>query len=184
MEDSRDNIQTVKLIGKGLFSKAYLTESNDVIIVTFTDLKNVDYTKEGISEFANGLNVPQIQRLGYTRDLKSQVYKMPYYKKLTKKDYPTAWNQAKILQMELNNAGNICGYNDNDKWLDSLYGKIDESIIESLREINYALGNYDSESYCFEFPIRNLKVDFDGNLILLDVIFNKKSAVEIRRNYN
>lgn len=168
-----------EFIGRGSFATCYRVDSMVYSYVNHGRVES-DYSKEAISEFASddNIHIPQIKKLGdYETGLNSGIlYSMPFYEKLTA-SHVTAWKQYNTLKSAWNknnvygSKGNLSWYEWNVKLIESLRGNISESIIEALESINDACSNYGLD-YRFEFPKQNLKVDSNGNLILLDVIFN------------
>lgn len=167
----------VKYLGKGAFAKCYTDGESVYSFIRIPYSGEIDYSKEGISQWADGDNphIPQYTEIDIDDDSK-RLYKSPLYLDLTPAN-KIAWNQAKELykawnSLDWNDYKKLqFGYEINREIIKRLDGKIPESIIAALHSINDALRNY-GDHYRFEFPKRNLKVDHNGNLILLDVIFN------------
>jgi len=93
----------------------------------------------------------------------------------------------RILQREYDifiyaNYGNFrFGYDMNQAFIETIIDKLPESIIDALQSINNACTNY-GDYYRFEFCKRNLKVNKDGTLILLDCIFNSHALKSFQKN--
>jgi hypothetical protein len=169
-----------KFLGAGAFARCYLAEDGFVYSFLKMDTREFDFSKEGIALFSTCENshMPKIESLGED-DEENRVYKSEYYpNKLTTKN-KQAWRDYKLLAQiakeSIINDGMHKGYDTNVKIITKARELgLKESILEALESINVALTNYDL-TYCFEFRPCNLKVSDDGELILLDVIFNKKA---------
>lgn len=163
-------------LGKGKFNTCWLV--NDIVYCFVKHNYNnhaTDYSKEGISRWADSdnIHIPQLKKMGESECGKYMIYTMPRYQKLTAQS-GNAWQQYKKLnRIWINNftVNPLTGYERNNNIINTLRGNIDESIINALQSINDALANY-GDYYYFEFPKRNLMVNSNGTLILLDVIFN------------
>jgi len=175
--------KTVQFIGAGSFAKCY-TDGESVYSFVKHGLKYTDYSKEGIALWANKENpyIPNYESLGDFNDGEGNLYKSPLYSPLTAKNRD-AWNEYKLLKSITLNWTEIKSCyspaDQNEKLIDKFEnsGKFNPILIEALRDINNSLRNY-GDSYCFEFPKCNLKVDSSGHLILLDVIFNRDALKE------
>ena len=174
-----------KFLGAGSFARCYLAEDGFVYSFLKMDTQEFDYSKEGIAEWANCENshMPEFWNLGED-DKNNRVYKSVYYgNKLTAQN-KTAWKQykeLKIIWMEEVRKSNGLGSPDsvNRAIIDRAKESdiIPESLIESLTSICDALANY-GDDYSLEFRPCNLKVNDAGELILLDVIFNKRALTQ------
>jgi len=174
----------VEFLGKGSFCTCYVWQPvlEDIWVISFLRIgnKESDYSKEAIALYCDNSFIPQIENLGYSKDERFMVFKSPFYAKLEKK-FTEAWLQAKMLKkaydeiVYTSDNRKLTGYEINLKIIDRLTEmNLNERLLDALIELNDSLCNYD-DSYRFEFPTRNLKVDEKGNLILLDVIFNSKA---------
>jgi hypothetical protein len=136
-----------------------------------------DYSKEAIAEFASGINLPDIVRLGESENGDFTLYSMPYYNPLTKES-GQAWKefqQLKRIWSGTSKSYDESGYDYNLRIIEQArQSGLDAGLIESLESINDACTNYGLD-YRFEFAQRNLKVDGNNRLILLDVIFNARA---------
>ncbi len=166
---------TGEYLGKGSFSTCFKVDS---LVYSFvrTDKDHVDYSKEAISQWAEeNPHIPEFKNVG---DFKNgEVYTSPLYNELTKKN-KQAWSQYKLIASLANKnlRYNKKGYNlfINREFIDSLKDVISDEIFNALHILNDAMSNY-GDFYMMEFPKRNLKVNDEGNLILLDVFFNPKA---------
>lgn len=171
-----------EFLGAGSFSTAY-KYNEDVYIYTKVGNNNTDYSKMAIAEWADldNQHMPQIEKID-SNDDNYYLYRMPFYYPLTAKSCK-AWNEYKKLKSAwYNSSDNRFGYIRNQNIINECYNQnVDSSIIDALESINNACTNYD-DCYFFEFSPRNLAIDESGNLILLDVIFNKKALLESRKS--
>lgn len=164
-----------RYLGRGAFATCYEADGFVYSFVKANDAHNhTDYSKEALSEWASGLNVPEFEKMGIMEDGRA-LYKSPLYNPLTPKN-KVAWNQFRILESAWKKTSyKKFGYEFNYTLIDSVRDVLPIELIESLESINSACSNY-GDSYYFEFPRRNLKIDSNGNLILLDVIFNSHAT--------
>jgi hypothetical protein len=171
-------------IGKGEFSTVFVAENTDRVFI-FTKTSNDDnkYGKD-IYCHMDSVHTPAmktvdletyIPHMGYCN-----VYESKLYAKLTANN-KDAWRIAKILRQTWESVyrANIRKLQHHDRWYEVCYDYIDtlrdnsnipESIIHALDCI-YSWATAYGPNFLFEFPTRNLKVDQDGNLILLDIVF-------------
>jgi hypothetical protein len=147
-------------IGKGAFSTAY-RKGNRVII------KSKDPAKECIALFCRNMRyLPAITRLDVLDD-GTAIYVMPYYEKLSKQKHPKAWYQYKIIK-------NIF---DSNNYSDTILQKIQGSrLTKGLKEnITYLVNMMRNYTYLIGLEIspRNVRVTKKGQLILLDIVFDR-----------
>jgi len=171
-----------RYLGRGSFSICF--ESGGMVYSFVKHgIKETDYSKEIISEWVNKENphIPEIQKIGNMESDNGIIYQCPLYKPLTSKNR-IAWSQFKIVESIWNELRfsfshrTTPAYIQNQNIIESVKNNasIPKSLIEALQDINDSAMNYGNHYY-FEFAKRNLCVDEDGNLILLDVIFNKNA---------
>lgn len=199
-----DNGDTVMLeyLGAGMFHTCYLdTTTKRVYSVTKDrDIEGaVDYSKEILSHPQLGCDPsPHIPTVEYVGDLEGsdrRVYRMPVYQKLRAKINQDAWFYLKRLEQARKDAWDAIY----QKWVASRQLRITdigvfvnqrvlelmdvpgvpESLKEALNSLYEAAQNYGT-SYVFEFSPRNVMVDENGTLILLDVLFNLEATEAIR----
>ena len=179
-----NEIETIEadLLGRGAFATCY--RHNDTVYSYVKDTNRGfeynDYSKEAISNFTiESVHIPSIVAHGevYTRGGFKQLYEMPFYNKLQKIESPVAYKQARILQKAQERLDTQFyflhhnGYEYNNELIESVRDLLPSELIQALESINSACSSY-GENYKFEFPTRNLKVDSNNNLVLLDCIFN------------
>ena len=195
----------LKQIGKGAFSKAYVTKKGKPEVYLITQEEDAgDFSKRilsDINERTRSNYLPRVFDVGCLND-GSCVYRMPLYNApLRKSDSPKAWKQAKALQKCLKEANEYVerklrreyGYN---WWRQGRYAqrgswtrnavlecarknKLPKGLIRALELLSDGTLDY-VESYTFEFPARNLATTESGHLVLLDVIFDLRSLEQQR----
>lgn len=156
-------------IGRGLFCKAY--RSGDLVYL----LCEGDYSKECITLFCDQSkkHIPKINRHERYKDY--EVYSMPFYRKLTKRDFPIAYAQWKTLPSV------ILSYTEASSYVDSEQNNTPESLRAAILELIEAFSNYDVDSMLLEFNRANMGVNDTGELILRDCLASRKSIDKIRK---
>lgn len=174
-----------KFLGKGAFAKCYKSEEDGLVYSFVASGQNEsDYSKQAIAEFTDQNNpyIPKIEQLGEFDDNGGILYRMPFYQPLTKQS-GWAWSEFQLLKQAINclYPDKTYGYDRNSAIIEYLRqkGQVSSDLVSALEDINTACSNY-SLDYLFEFCQRNLKVDDNGHLILLDCIFNRDALKEKR----
>ena len=191
----------LKQIGKGMFSKAYLTIKGKPYVYVITQQNDAgDYSKEILSTLRSPY-LPSVTDVGCLDD-GSCVYKMPYYRApLRKKNSTKAWKQYTVLKQcweeaqaniraklakryDYRNAAHqfiYHGYDVMAEVVDCARGNKDvpAGLVKALESLREGAANYGSD-YSFEFSPRNLATTESGHLILLDVVFSMESVGKIR----
>jgi len=159
----------VVFIGQGLFSRTY-RQGERVYLLT-----KGDYSKECIALFCDKekKHIPHVSRHAEWKDY--QVYSMPFYHKLTKKDYPLAWKQWRTLPSIMRS------YDEASRYIDSEQNSSPESIREAIRELIDGFCNYDIDNMMLEFNRANVGVNDRGELILRDCLASRKSIELMRK---
>lgn len=165
------------LIGKGTFSKAYLTDQG------YVELHSVDPVKECMAlwGFGDSRLWPQIERIECQGN-GWQVFKMPLYdkpKSLKNSLNPDDWEFYKALKAIPRAMNWEKDYELKGKWhraFDKLRDKWAQHV-EALDEALDSIANYGFD-ICFEISPRNVAVK-DGNLILLDCFFLRSKLREV-----
>lgn len=182
--------QTVKIkkIGKGTFSSIYFGDDNMVYAMVSTNSHEIDYSKEAVAQFADHDNkhVPQIEvieneyyfgKLGYVN-----IYRMPKYNKLSGENLQTVNKIIAAYKKVINECYRCKAYELSNKIIEAINSlQIADTLKDAIQEIYDASCNY-SDSYMIEFAKRNIMQDDNGNIILLDIIFNQKALAELKRN--
>lgn len=179
--------EKISRLGKGMFSTAYLTPDNLVLIVSHERNGAQDFAKEvpwlARTYGTANRHIPHVEKLGYTGD-GSTVYSMPKYESpLTKGGAPKAWAQylavrkhwqaAIATEQASNTFKRVFGYKLRTTFLEAMQNdpKIDGDLYHALESLSNTADDF-GESVMFEFSPRNLASDDAGNLILLDVVFD------------
>jgi hypothetical protein len=164
-------MKTVKLIGKGAFTRAYLMESGKVLI------KTCDPIKECMAWgwFPESELFPKLDWV----DL--GVYEMEYYPRVKSLKGSLEPEQYEIYK-SLRALGTL--YRQNKHELHSAWHELfdtleDEGLKEVMKEALDACGNYGSD-ISFEISPRNVAVK-DGKLVLLDCFFSVSKLEEVRK---
>ena len=185
---------SVKQIGKGMFSKAYLTTKGKPYVYVITqEAGDGDYSKEILSTLRSPY-LPSVAYVGCLDD-GSCVYRMPYYRApLRKKDGAHAWKQYTALKKCWEDAQtNIRAklatsrqfiYHGDDVMAEVVgcargNKDVPAGLVKALEALMDESVNYGSD-YSFEFSPRNLATTDGGHLILLDVVFSMESVARIR----
>jgi hypothetical protein len=178
----------VKRIGKGAFAEVYREQVSPGRVFAFTD--DDVYDKE-IAALVRGQqpdnpHVPAVEKFGHTRD--KTVYAMPYYKSpLRKGDSPRGWEDFKKLEGCAEAArprayrDDRRGYEISNEVVDcAKESSVSPAVVEALEGLNDWAQNH-SDQYVFEFSPQNLAADENGNLVLLDVLFERDNLARARR---
>ena len=189
--------ERIKLIGKGMFKKVYVTTERKVPIVYALNLD-----AEGIRAFDHEIlasicdnyknrHIPCTELIGHTHN--ATVYEMKHYRSpLRKRDSPRAWRNYRILSNCWNKAwesGKYYSKYDGHALMNAVLECYQDSplampsITEAL-ELLISYGSNYGSSISFEFAPRNLATDKRGNLILLDALFDRETAEKIRHHYS
>lgn len=175
-------IEMIKRLKRGRFSKVYL--GKDDLVYHLVSNSNSDYSKEAIALFGQCEHSPIIERLEDVHISRSgwhYVFRMPLYypingenkailKKLQKSWSTKDWANWRIYQRKT-------AYEFVMRWFDNELDNLDipETIKESIRCIYDSALNY-GDSFLLEFPLRNIKQDKNGKIILLDIVFDTKKV--------
>lgn len=157
-----------KLIGKGTFTKAYQVSETEVEIVSICP------AKECYAMFSQGNTfAPVIEKIDYREDGFS-VYSMPLYPKVTAPKKQLNTESYKIYQALRTIIEQWkMTYNKFVEQVEAL--DISEEAKESIIEIASDVGNgIDCDDMGFEISPRNITIDNNGNLIMLDCFFSRK----------
>ena len=167
-------MRTVKRIGSGAFTKAYLMENGRVL------LRSCDPIKEAMAWgwFPKSEYFPEVSMLDYG------VYEMQYYprvRSLKSALAPAQWAIYKSLRNLYNEyRGKCLDYSDWYKVFEREaaddYG-VPEDVVQIILEALDACSNYDS-SVNFEISPRNVAAQ-DGQLVLLDCFYLQSTLDEV-----
>lgn len=167
--DSGEIVQ-VERIGKGRFSTAW--RSGETVYLKTSD---ADYSKEIMSVLAEdsprNRHLPECKFLSHD-DGQFKWYVMPFYKPLTAKN-KQAWDDFKALSKvsEEHNSYKAEAADIRQNFQDEvLASNFSQEIKDAVVQLCDAAANYGD--YSIEIARRNCAVDTDGNLILLDPLFD------------
>jgi hypothetical protein len=173
-----DGTIPIKKIGKGMFATVYQNLSRPDRVLAF--VSEGAYEKEILRDAHRSLpenpHIPAVEHFGTLVDGRS-VYEMPFY------TAPYRKGNAKPADHK--------AFNTIRKCVSSIYGKSKESryeltgrklacieeagipasIFEALTELRDASANY-GDTFDMEFSPRNVATDKDGNIVLLDLLFD------------
>jgi len=188
--DDAGNPWPCEYLGKGHFSTCWKSTNTIGERVVFTLTNSEDYGKEILARTINASDLdkrkhlPVVKREGDLND--KTVYKMPLYSKLTAK-HKMAWAQAKMLRTLfdqvrrefLNNCNHeyehLYRYRSIEICQEFVNQLVPGQLADALQALLDTMCDYGS-SMLFEFPTRNLCVDSEGRLILLDIIFDTEKV--------
>ena len=174
----------VKQIGKGTFSTAYLTSeaSPRVLIVTKEESLDKEMLADAYESAPRNPHLPKVERFGSMTDGRT-VWAMPLYKApLRKADDPKGWAEYLALKTckEASWRSNQTGYDNNWTTYQCAVGaRLRPAMLEALEILMSTAANYSNE-FTFEFSPRNLATDAKGNLVLLDMLFDRDVLRRLR----
>ncbi len=173
-----DGVQKhVERIGKGRFSTAWKNGEH-----VYVQTHEQDYAKELLSHIRGKAHIPDVELIG--ESVLHRWYKMPLYQKLTAKS-KRAWQDYKHLKQLLADAWNAelkeNGYRReiqascvNGRFQDAVQGTpgLAERYGDSIESLVIWCATYGSSWLIEELQTRNCAVDANGELILLDPVFD------------
>ena len=163
-------------LNKGAFSKAY--KINEKVVIRSSDI-----AKECLAMFCQDERNKHIPKTSCLDDINNfSVYEMPFYNPL-KASSKLAWSHYKELkktldEMPYDECIQYACFNNYIKRFKAC--NVPEELKQALIILISEMMNY-SDNIFVEFSPRNLKVDNEGNLILLDIIGDSKSLDNIRK---
>jgi len=168
-------VVSAQFLGKGTFAQAYQAGKDVYVLVRDC------FMKESIALFADKIpHVPDIEYLGML-DSGAQVFKMPFYEKLRKK-HAEAWSHYRTImavreEMILERPRGL--QEDLRDTVEKLQGRVPDALVRAFETIIEASLTY--EETMLDLGPRNLAVDSDGCLILLDILFQPKVLKQKRQ---
>ena len=152
-------------IGKGLFATAY--RAGDTVYL----LVDGDYSKEALAMFTDQ-TLPHIPTCRRHDDIgKFSVFSMPFYRKLTKAEFPEAYAEWTRLPRSVS-AGDV------HKWVKNV--SLPKALKAAIEELIDGFSNYDYDGMILEFNKANVSVGADGKLILRDCVASRESILKKR----
>jgi len=186
--------ETIKVhqIGKGAFAVAYVEDNVPagriprVFIVVNDDVYDKELLAMAHDSEPRNPHLPAVERFGYLPD--KTVFAMPLYRApLRKTDSPEGWRDYLMLKKcrdKIYGPGagvRKSGYEINeDVYACAEAAGVRPKVLDALRVLIDTASNYGAE-YVFEFSPRNLATDEAGNLILLDVLYDREALTRLRR---
>ena len=168
-------MRTVKRIGSGAFTKAYLMENGRVL------LRSCDPIKEAMAYgwFPKSEYFPEVSVLD------DGVYEMQYYPRVRSLKAvlaPAQWEIYKSLRNIWNEHRGKCRdyfdwYKVFEQEATDEFG-VPDDVVQIILEALNACSNYD-QSVNFEISPRNVAVQ-DGQLVLLDCFYLQSTLAEVR----
>jgi DNA repair protein RadC len=187
----------VKQIGKGAFTTAYVevdAPTPRVFLVASDEVVDKELLAAAHDEAPQNPHLPRVEKFGYTSDDQT-VYVMPLYRApLRKADSPEGWRDFSLLKKCREQAWSEVsksarglgamthrGYDVNEATLACAEASgVRPAVLEALRALVDTASNYGA-SQVFEFAARNLATDAEGNLVLLDPLFDMERLERQRR---
>ena len=182
----------VRQIGKGAFSVALVEENvasgerPRVFLLSSDDVYDKELLAMAHDVAPANPHLPEVERFGYTQD--KAVFVMPLYRApLRKTDSPEGWRDYLMLKKCRDKiygpsvGARKSGYEVNeDVYACAEAAGVRPSVLDALRVLIDTAANYGAE-YVFEFSPRNLATDEAGNLVLLDVLYDRERLTQLRR---
>ncbi len=170
----------LKKIGSGMFATIYREQGGEGRVFAFSD--DHVYDKE-IAESAHDSlpknpHIPAVEKYGATRD--KTVYVMPFYHTpLRKSADPAGWNDYAIAKKCFDESRVMFyqghrGFDVNHAVVECVKDRgVRAAVVDALDALKDTASNY-SDEYVFELKPRNLAMDDNGNLVLLDVLVDRE----------
>ncbi len=174
----------VKKIGDGFFTTAYREQGGKkrVFALSMPHVFDKQIAESTYDRHRSNPHLPAVQKYGSTAV--RTVYAMPYYHApLRESASLESWRDYRTLEdcFEEVYPHNEPGYATNAATLACARKRnVRTSVVEALKALNDTAENY-SDQYEFEFHPKNLATDDDGNLVLLDVLADRKLVREVFR---
>lgn len=169
-------MHVMKKIGKGTFSNVYLKSDNKTVFI-----KSVCLIKEcmALGWFPNSRLFPKLKRVG------CQCYEMKYYprvKSLKQALKPSQYLSYKQLREAWKGMPYISSrHNSLDTWRDTFEKLENKRLSKIMLEALDGCANY-GNNIGFEISPRNVAVTESGNLILLDVFYDRDKLIKVRKD--
>ena len=169
-------------LGRGQFTTAYVAD--DLVYLVVPDDCG-DFSKDILESCEPMPHLPTCEKFGMTET--GTVWREHLYAPLTRAN-KQAWADFKTLQKARDEAWaqaqgrNFSVHNGHVVMQTTVDLLPDGPLKNALDELRSAAANYGS-SYCFEFAKRNLAVDKDGRLILLDCTFDLETVHKLRTKH-
>lgn len=169
-------------IARGSFATAYL-ELGGTRVFCVTD--HPGHGKEILAHAAERCVSPHLPRVERWGELPPrgplrarEVWVMPYYRPLICEESPAAWAQLNALRKCATDTDNLLGddigalHNYQTLFYARVHLSSEPALLAAL-EVLVEEAALASEDYVFEFSPRNVAVDDEGHLVLLDVLYDE-----------
>jgi hypothetical protein len=177
----------IKQIGKGMFSTIH-RDLNDPSRV-FAFVSEGAYEKEILADAHRSLpknpHIPAVERFGTLTDGR-MVYAMPFYVAPYRKDNAKASDHAAFNKIRACISKTYARpkqrpYQTTERMVECVeQAGVPDAILEAVQELRDASANY-GDSFGMEFSPRNVATDADGNLVLLDLLYDKDLVLRKRQ---
>jgi hypothetical protein len=169
----------VQRLGAGRYTTAWRDVLNPEMV--YLQVSEKDFSKEMLTFMQDYKHIPQLEQLE-SFDNDSRLYRTKFYRKLTAK-HTEAWETYKILATCIEQAKCDTPFNSpphvyNQLFDDAVQDKV--YLSNEIKETIHALVDWCQSygEYCIEICPKNLAVDDDGTLVLLDPCFDQKEVKE------
>ena len=182
----------VRRIGKGAFATAYADDDDNVYVTVPEDIYDKEILADIHRDDPENPHLPAVEHLGYTRT--GKVFAMPLYRMPLRKADTHDWQAYQILrrcwqeaQTAVYNRARAKGWNTIHMGHNVLAETVECAeqagmsgpLLEAMEALRDGASNYGA-SYTFEISPRNVGSDEDGNLVLVDVLFDMEKLERMR----
>ena len=177
----------IQQIGKGAFSTIHRDLSDPSRVFAF--VSEGAYEKEILADAHRSLpknpHIPAVERFGTLTDGR-MVYAMPFYVAPYRKDNAKASDHAAFNKIRACVSKTYASfkqrpYQTTERMVECVEkAGVPDAILEAVQELRDASANY-GDSFGMEFSPRNVATDADGNLVLLDLLYDKDLLLRKRQ---
>ena len=173
----------LKPIGKGMFSKIYRQDTPDanghlgrVVAIVGEGVWDKEIMADAHEAAPDNPHLPAVERLGMLSDGR-RVYVMPHYAAPYRKGNAKASDHKAFQAIRKCVSETWSGLSDQPHHvLDCIReAGIDHAIVDAVEVLADTASNY-GDSYKVEFSPSNTATDKDGNLVLLDLLFDRDAV--------
>lgn len=171
----------MKVIGKGKFTE-FIQKGNRYFLVTSDPLKEIYMNSDESGQYKHFQNLKYVN-VDEDRQINKDwvnVYETRKYEEIKANEHPKAWKQMKEIKKIIFDSTAVRGMNyDAPTTLNNFVENIENSKLptemkEEIVEVTSDAMNYGEVG--LEISPRNVRVDKNGNLILLDIFFDRKKV--------
>lgn len=188
--EGRDPIKVTR-IGKGTFSVAWKTTGPHPIVVVGVGhgAPDKEIMADAYHRDPNNPHLPKVVRLGQSPDGDVVYYTMPLYTTPLRKAHVSeqGWKDYRALKRCADSPARcvftLSPYEANFELMScvSTDSTVSPKLIEALDDLVNVASNYGSSVFVRDINPRNLASDEDGNLVLLDLVFDQDLLAGIIR---